>query len=221
MNEVELIKERYQRRKEKGLDRLYPRFSLFQHYSRLDREYYFDHFLHKRFSDLTKVRFLEVGAGEGANLPGFLRSGIRRSNLFANELLEDRSDRLKELLPSENVHHGDAREIPWDGFDVIFQSMLFSSVLDFKFRAELAKILWRKLKPGGLFLWYDLAYDNPRNPDVRGIGKAEIRALFPEGYCEIRRCTIFPPLGRRIGHLYPYLNFPFLRGHLAAAIGRP
>ena len=36
----------------------------------------------------------------------------------------------------------------------------------------------RVLKPNGIVLWFDFRLNNPRNPDVLGIGKREIRQLF-------------------------------------------
>jgi hypothetical protein len=79
--------------------------------------------------------------------------------------------------------------------------------------------MWRLTKPLGMILWYDLRVNNPGNPDVRGIGVQEIRELFPRasGF-EYKRVTLAPPIGRRVGRLYNFLNFPFLRSHILAAV---
>ena len=75
-------------------------------------------------------------------------------------------------------------------------------------------------------LWYDFIYDNPRNPDVRGIGYGRIRALFPEGrFCK-KRITLAPPLSRRVTRLHPGLYgvfnlLPVLRTHLLCWIEKP
>ena len=42
----------------------------------------------------------------------------------------------------------------------------------------------------------DFSFNNPKNPDVRGIGKREIQALFPGLEMKTRRITLAPPLGR-------------------------
>ncbi|MGE0527256.1 MAG: class I SAM-dependent methyltransferase [Bdellovibrionales bacterium] len=221
MDELDEIRQRYERRK-MNLDekRLYPTFSPFQHYSRAEREFWFDSVLTRRFLDgFEDVRFLEVGAGDGANLAGFLRLGVRPEHLYANELLPERAQRLSRLVHNGNIFIGDARLVPWNSLDVIFQSMVFSSILDPAFRQELARSLWSRLSSRGLILWYDLRVDNPYNPDVKGLGFEEVCSLFPEATrTEFHRCTLVPPIGRRVGRLYPFVNLPFLRGHYVAAL---
>jgi hypothetical protein len=56
----------------------------------------------------------------------------------------------------------------------------------------------RIVKSDGLILWYDFRYDSPRNPNVRGIEKAEIRSLFPDCGIELHRVTLAPPLARGV-----------------------
>jgi len=68
-------------------------------------------------------------------------------------------------------------------------------------------------------LWYDFCFDNPKNPDVAGISKSAVRALFPEGVFESRRITLAPPLARAAVRLHPFLYdalnaIPVLRTHL-------
>jgi len=81
----------------------------------------------------------------------------------------------------------------------------------------------RVLAPGGALLWYDFAYNNPRNPNVRGIGRAEIKKLFPELAGKIRTVTLAPPLTRLIAPrwwtLASFLEaIPPLRTHLIAVL---
>jgi hypothetical protein len=63
---------------------------------------------------------------------------------------------------------GDAAEINLDQgpFDVVYQSTVFTSILDDDFQQKLADRMWALVKPGGGVLWYDFIYSNPRNPDV-------------------------------------------------------
>jgi hypothetical protein len=58
-------------------------------------------------------------------------------------------------------------------------------------------------------LWYDFRYDNPRNPNVRGITKRHVEALFPGFYMCLHTITLLPPLARRLGRLTPVL-YPVL-----------
>lgn len=61
---------------------------------------------------------------------------------------------------------------------------------------------------GGVILWYDFHMNNPRNPDVRGIRKREIRALFPDCALELHCVTLAPPVARWLAP----------RSHLVASV---
>jgi len=100
---------------------------------------------------------------------------------------------------------------------------VFSSILDAATQRELAAAMWRWLRPGGAVLWYDFAVDNPRNPDVRGVPRARLRELFPEGRQQVQRITLAPPIARRVCRWHPSLytvfnTIPLLRTHLLAWI---
>ncbi|SRR5258707_10907158 len=86
-------------------------------------------------------------------------------------------------------------------FDLILQFLLFTSVLSEAVKGQIAKEISRVLLPGGHLLWYDFAFNNPRNPDVRGIRLSEIRRLFPGFTIEARRVTVAPPLSTTLGRL--------------------
>jgi len=174
-------------------------------------------------------RVLEVGCGTGGNLAMLIRLGLDPANLVGNELLPDRLALARERLPAGvTLLGGDAtRLIPPGGpFDMVLQSLVFSSILDDGAQAELAARLWQLVKPGGGLLWYDFTFDNPANPDVRGVTYRRIRDLFPEGQFRSWRVTLAPPLARRVTRLHPGLYgllnlLPFLRTHLICWIGRP
>ena len=104
-------------------------------------------------------------------------------------------------------------------FDVVLQSTVFSSLLDAAFQQQLADSMWHWVRPGGGVLWYDFVYDNPSNPDVRGVPLQRIRELFPHGRVNARRLTLAPPIARRVCGIHPLLYtafnvLPFLRTHL-------
>ena len=88
------------------------------------------------------------------------------------------------------------------------------------------ELLSERLKPGGAVLWYDFTVDNPRNPDVRGVPLARLRALFPQGRLRHRRVTLAPPLARAVVRVHPALYraanaLPWLRTHVLAWIAKP
>lgn len=175
------------------------------------------------------LRVLEIGCGSGNNLQELLRLGFDPANLVGNELLPDRARAARRSLPTATaVYGGDALELalPDASFDIIYQSTVFTSLLDDDFRRRLANCMWRWVRPGGGVLWYDFVYDNPANPDVRGVPLRCIRELFPDGRLSVKRVTLAPPIARRVVRVHPSLYtlfnaIPLLRTHLLAWIGKP
>ena len=178
---------------------------------------------------LAELDVLEVGCGGGDNLLELIRLGCDPARLFGNELLPERAAAARLRLPaSVAVHEGDALQMPLPdaSFDLVLQYTVFSSILDDAFQARLADRLWQWLRPGGAVVWYDFTVDNPRNPDVRGVPLARVRALFPQARSDARRITLAPPIARRVARLHPQacnlLNtLPLLRTHRLAWIAKP
>jgi len=155
-------------------------------------------------------------------LIAFKRFGFYWNNIYANELLDDRVELLNKNLPNSNIYAGDALKLEFSNyFDIVFQSTVFTSILDLEFKKKLASKMFDMAKNDGLILWYDFKYDNPNNQDVKGVGKTEIKALFPEAKKIIfHNVTLAPPIGRRIGKFYNLVNFlfPFLRTYFVVEI---
>jgi SAM-dependent methyltransferase len=172
--------------------------------------------------DLRERTLLEVGCGAGGNLLEFLRMGFRPEHLTGIELLPERHAEARAVLPERvALHLGDACAAPIvpESCDLVFQSTVFSSLLDDAFQHRLAEVMWRAVKPGGALLWYDFTVDNPRNRDVRGVPLRRVRELFPEGRIQARRVTLAPPLARAACRVWPGLYTvlnaaPVLRTHL-------
>jgi SAM-dependent methyltransferase len=177
---------------------------------------------------LGDKRVLEVGCGMGSNLIELLRLGFQPYNLVGNELQEGRAEQARQRLPtSVTILTGDARELGLENgsFDIVYQSTVFTSILDDRFQETLARRMWSLVRPGGGVLWYDFTWNNPRNPDVRGIPFARVRRLFDEGVIRRWPITLAPPIGRPLcrmsPRLYPAANaLPFLRSHLLCWIGK-
>ncbi|MBL0720693.1 methyltransferase domain-containing protein [Piscinibacter sp. Jin2] len=179
-----------------------------------------------RWADLTALRLTEVGCGNGGNLLELLRLGLRPEHLTALELLPERAASARDVLPAGlAVIEGDACIAPVEpgSQDLVLASTVFSSLLDAAFQQRLADAMWRWLRPGGAVLCYDFAFDNPRNPDVRGVPVARLRQLWPEARLSVRRVTLAPPLARRLpAPLLPLFNaLPLLRTHRLVWLARP
>jgi SAM-dependent methyltransferase len=181
------------------------------------------------WTDLSTRRLLEVGCGSGGNLLDCLVMGFAPEHLAGIELLVDRFATARERLPARvELRHGDASTLPIapHSLDVVMQATVFSSLLDDAFQQHLADAMWAAVKPGGGVLWYDFTYDNPRNPDVRGVPLSRVKALFPRGKVQARRITLAPPLNRLVTRVHPRLytvfnTLPFLRTHLLCWIAKP
>lgn len=177
---------------------------------------------------LNGRRALDVGCGKGNWLVEFVQWGARPEDVSGIDLIEDRVEAARRSLPVSDIRCGDATRLPWmnETFDLATQFTVFSSVLDDSSRASMAREMIRTLKPGGAVLWYDMAANNPSNPNVRGVGEQEIRALFPGCPMDIRRITLAPPVGRVAAGLSPALaalieSAAFLRTHRLAFIRKP
>ncbi len=220
MSEAENIKLRYEKRKINT--RVNGESKIFIEKVIAEREAVYSSVIQKNFEIISQVKFLEIGAGEGANIPFFRSLGIQDENIIVAELLPERANKLRQKFSGITVAEGDALQLNYKNtFDIVFQSLVFTSILDDAFKKQLAQKMWSMLKPGGIILWYDFKYNNPANKDVKGVNKNEIRQLFPSlRPIDFFSVTLAPPIGRRIGIFYDFVNsvFPFLRTHLIAVI---
>ena len=154
---------------------------------------------------MAGLRILDLGCGRGATLRQYLEYDAEPSLMWGIDLFPPFVEQARRASPGLNFLSGSASKLPFpDGsFDFASQFMLFTSVLDQDMKIEIAREIDRVLAPGGRFLWYDFGFNNPNNPDVRGIRLAEIRRLFPRFSMTNRKITLAPPLGRAIGRCGP------------------
>ncbi|MGC2154113.1 MAG: class I SAM-dependent methyltransferase, partial [Terriglobales bacterium] len=156
---------------------------------------------------LAGLRILDVGCGAGATLRQYLEYEADSDRMWGIDLLPTFVEKARLL--NLQVVCGSASKLPFaeSSFDFVSQFMLFTSVLDAAMRRQIAREIDRVLAPGGKLLWYDFAFNNPANPDVRGIRLTEVRRLFPGFTMTSRRITLAPPLARMIGRFGPTLYY--------------
>lgn len=149
---------------------------------------------------LAGRRILEVGCGRGQWLNVFEDFGAVRQSLAGIDLDERRLGDAQRRYHSADLRVGDAAHLPWEdsSFDIVFQSTVFTSILDDALRRRVVKQMCRVLKPGGVIIWYDFRYDNPWNHNVRGISAREVRELFTGCAVTLEAVTLATPLARRI-----------------------
>jgi ubiquinone/menaquinone biosynthesis C-methylase UbiE len=149
---------------------------------------------------LAGRRVLDVGCGYGQWLADLETLGAERVLLAGIDLVQERAEKARARLGGADIREGDASELPFeDGrFDLVLQSMMFSSILDASVKRRAASEMTRVLAPGGVVLWYDFFVNNPRNPSVRGVARREVEELFPGFDLRWRRLTLAPPIARAL-----------------------
>ena len=120
---------------------------------------------------LAGLRILDMGCGQGAALRQYLEYEADAARLWGVDLLLALTQKAHLLSPNLQVVCTSASQLPFSdsSFDFVSHFMLFTSVLSLEMKRQIANEIHRVLVPGGRFLWYDLAYDNPKNRDVQGI----------------------------------------------------
>jgi SAM-dependent methyltransferase len=169
---------------------------------------------------MTGLKILDVGCGYGHFLALLRGLGAAPSDLHGIDLLPERIELARSRHPDLDFAVGNGEELPYphEMFDLVLLFSVLTSILDPRVQVNLAAEARRVLRPGGAILWYDLRYDNPWNPHVRGLRRREIRCLFPDLFPALETATLLPPLARRLGRftpvLYPLLvRLPLLRTH--------
>jgi SAM-dependent methyltransferase len=181
------------------------------------------------FGALGAQRVLEVGCGTAVWLREFVKWGAIPDHLAGIDLLEDRVSQARRLAPGAlRVMSGSAEALPFDdaSFDIVLQSLVFTSIIDKEMRRRVATEMLRVVRPGGLILWYDYHVNNPSNPDVKAVKASELSDLFPGCEIDRRRVTLAPPLARFVAPrsrvAYGLLSaVPLLKTHYLAAILPP
>lgn len=223
MSEVEKIKERYSRRQQLPEKTIYSPFNPAVYMAIQEKKLTLIKLLtFANFLPVSNKKVLEIGCGSGSNLLELISLGFLPENLIGNELLDYRANDAKHLLPtSTQIILGDAAKLDFEDnlFDIVYQSTVFTSILDNSFQQKLADRMWAMTKYGGGIIWYDFIYNNPKNPDVRGVPIKRIKELFPKAKIKVWPITLIPIISRFVTKIHPsmYSVFnltPFLRSHV-------
>lgn len=201
-NEIQAIRQRYTRRAQLPEASLYDPLNPSRYMLDQEKRQALIRWIHyAKLLPVQDKRLLEIGCGSGNNLSLLMSLGFQPENLVGNELIEEYAMKARHWLPiGTEILVGDAStlELADNSFDIVFQSTVFTSILDSNFQEKLAKRMWSLVKPGGGVLWYDFIFNNPKNPDVRGVTKRQIHQLFPDGNIKIWRVCLAPPISRQV-----------------------
>jgi len=224
--EKERIRQEYQRRALEVDPALYAPWNAAEELLRASRRRLAAAMLHREGCfPRAGQPILEVGCGRLGWLAEMLSWGCQERDLHGIDLDEDRIAQAHQALPAADLRLGDATELPWpeNTFQLVVVSTVFTSILDDGVRRKAASEIQRVLAPGGALLWYDFRYDNPKNSQVRKVGKRELRRLFPGLRGKVRSTSLAPPLARLVAPRCYWLAaaleaLPPLRSHLVAVL---
>ena len=216
-SESQRIREIFANRKDPG-DGPIDLFRMCLHQERQQALLFF--FREMGLSSLNGLRILDVGCGSGGQLRRLTDFGAEPENCVGIDLFQPSLAAARRENPNTPFIEGSAAQLPFASgeFDLVFQYTVFTSVLDRQIRRNIASEIHRVLRPGGYFIWYDFAYSNPKNPNVRGIGRREIRELLGGFRLRFQKITLAPPIGRPAAKISPFFYralsaIPLLRTH--------
>ena len=180
------------------------------------------------FLPLTDHRILEVGCGFGKVLAELQLWGASPRNLYGVDLLDDSIRIARRDYPQYQFQPASGEHLPFGEscFDMVLLFTVFTSILDDPVAAKVAAEVRRVLRPGGAVVWYDFRFNNPANPQVRGVSQRALERFFAGFAFHVQTVTLLPPLSRRLGRftglLYPLMvKLPWLRTHHAGVLVKP
>lgn len=153
-------------------------------------------------TDLGRISVIDVGCGTGGFLRQLIDWGATPAHLTGTELQQDRLDlAAPRTAPAVRWHCGALSTLPAASADLVSAHTVLSSSLDLDLRQRLAADMWRVLKPGGWVLVFDFRYNNPRNPHVRKVTRAELDSFWPGHRQQYETLMLAPPVGRALAAL--------------------
>ena len=180
------------------------------------------------FKPLADERILEVGCGGGRVIEELIGLGACPRLLAGVDLRPEGIESAQSRWPEADLRVADAQQLPFvtESLDLVIVFTVFSSILDGEVAKRVADEICRVVKPGGGVVYYDFQYNNPWNPEVRGIKRSGVETLFTGFRGNWTSLTLLPPLARRLGPLTP-LAYPALaaiaplRTHLLGVLIKP
>lgn len=131
--------------------------------------------------ELTGLDILDVGCKNGERLRYLIELGADPHRLAGIDPSDRRIHAAQRANPAVCWIHDAKDEFPFppNCFDMVLQSMIFSTIPDEEERLSLARRMSRVVRPGGRILWIDRKHEG--EDGSRGFSRAKVRDYFPDG----------------------------------------
>jgi SAM-dependent methyltransferase len=122
---------------------------------------------------------LDVGCGYGYWLRYLIELGADPTRLCGLDLSAQRLAQARRMNPAVQwlTYDGGAFPVAPEVFDLVMQSVVFSSIPHAAVRMAMATAMLAACRPGGQILWVDLA--DTRSPELTTFQTEEVLTLFP------------------------------------------
>jgi ubiquinone/menaquinone biosynthesis C-methylase UbiE len=131
--------------------------------------------------DLDGLDVLDVGCGYGYWLRYLVDLGADPGRLTGIDLSRQRIEAARTSNPAIRWVHSEDEALPFpsDSFDIVLQSVVFSSILEEEKRSTLASEMSRVVRSGGHVLWVD--HKRSFAETLAGFSQTKVREYFPSG----------------------------------------
>lgn len=141
---------------------------------------------------LRDLKFLDIGCGNGNFELSLLKFGIHHNNIYGVDLSFHRLLKFNTSFPKITVINNNAMYLPFNNqvFDVVFQRVVFSSILDDNICYCISGEMLRVLKKNGIIIWYDSYGGKKMSKYTRSYIEKDINNFFPN--CTYKFKKIIP-----------------------------
>lgn len=190
MNEIKRIRQVYS-----GYDnsseysKLYSPFGKYSYHSESLLKELYHLFIKYNFLTLKNKKILEIGCGTGNNFTNYLKFGVQDKDIYGLDLIIERLLTPKKIYKNVKLINNDSQFIPFKSksFDIIFQFVVFSSILDDNVCKNIASEMLRVLKDDGMIIWYDAHGGKMMSEHTRSFSENQIKKYFPNCKYEFKR----------------------------------
>lgn len=171
--------------------------------------------------DLSGLEILDVGCGSASFLRWLLELGATASRLHGVEAMDAHAEESRRRSPGLDIRRVDGLTLPFAdaSLDLVTANVVFSSIVDRRYREATAREITRVLKVGGAMFLFDLRWVKPGSKHVVPITDREVDRLFPGFHRKSTSLFLPPPLARRLSPSFPTLAivlercFPWTNSH--------